>query len=82
MAVVVNGSHPPTWTVVVVRAWVEGAGIRIRLLGSDSTGAHAHAVVASADDAAVTVSAWLRDLATSTPIGHERRPTTDAKTSE
>jgi hypothetical protein len=64
-----DGSSPLTWTVIVVRGWVDGGGIRVRLLGSDSAGASAEVVVASPDDAARTVEAWLHDLSSPSPVG-------------
>jgi hypothetical protein len=46
----------------VVRAWVEGEGVRIRLLVTDSTGGEADVVVATPEDATSLLSTWIRDL--------------------
>jgi hypothetical protein len=49
-----------TWITIVVRAWPDARGLRIRLLRADSTGARDDHVVASVDQAAATLAAWLR----------------------
>jgi len=53
----------PGWTLIVVRAWVDVDGLRVRVLGTGSAGGEAQIVVASPEDAARVVRAWLRDLA-------------------
>jgi hypothetical protein len=52
----------PQWSLIVVRAWVEAEGVRIRLLVTDSTGGEADIVVATADDATSVLGTWVRDL--------------------
>ena len=60
----VNGARPtPAWTVVVVRGWTEHGTVRVRLLRSGSTGGPTARVVASAEEAASTVRAWLLEIA-------------------
>jgi hypothetical protein len=49
-----------TWITIVVRAWPDAGGLRIRLLRADSAGARDDQVVASVDQAAATLAAWLR----------------------
>lgn len=53
----------PSWTLIVLRAWADIDGLRIRVLGTDSVGGQSEIVVASAEDAAGVVRAWLRDFA-------------------
>lgn len=56
--------QPPTWTVVVIRAWHELDGVRVRLLRRDSFGnEEQEEVVGSADEAGSVVGRWLRDFA-------------------
>ena len=57
-------SDDDTWITIVVRAWPDPGGLRIRLLRADSTGARDDRVVASVDQAAATLSAWLRPATT------------------
>ena len=57
-------SDDDTWVTVVVRAWPDAGGLRIRLLRADSTGARDDQVVASVDQAAATLAAWLRPATT------------------
>ncbi|MDP8927629.1 MAG: hypothetical protein M3O70_03385 [Actinomycetota bacterium] len=56
--------QPPTWTVVVIRAWRELDGVRVRLLRRDSLGDEEQdMVVASTDEAGSVVGRWLREFA-------------------
>lgn len=56
--------QPPTWTVIVIRAWRELDGVRVRLLRRDSFGDdEQQVVVGSADEAESVVGRWLRDFA-------------------
>jgi hypothetical protein len=57
-------SDDDTWITIVVRAWPDPGGLRIRLLRADSTGARDDQVVASVDRAAATLAAWLRPATT------------------
>jgi hypothetical protein len=57
-------SDDDTWITVVVRAWADAGGLRIRLLRADSLGAREDQVVASVDQAAATLAAWLRPATT------------------
>jgi hypothetical protein len=57
-------SDDDTWITIVVRAWPDPGGLRIRLLRADSTGARDDQVVASVDQAAATLAAWLRPATT------------------
>lgn len=50
------------WVVIVVRAWRERDGLRIRLLRSGAEDDEGGVVVASAEDAARVLTAWLGDL--------------------
>jgi hypothetical protein len=52
----------PGWTLIVLRAWVDAGGLRVRVLGTDSAGQDSQIVVASPEDAARVVRVWLRDL--------------------
>jgi hypothetical protein len=52
------------WITIVVRAWPDAGGLRIRLLRADSAGARDDRVVASVDRAAATLAAWLRPATT------------------
>jgi hypothetical protein len=52
-----------TWITIVVRAWPDAGGLRIRPLRADNTGAR-DGVVASVDQAAATLAAWLRPATT------------------
>lgn len=52
----------PSWTLIVVRAWLETDGQRIRVLGTNSAGQDAAVVVATPDEAARIVASWLSDL--------------------
>jgi hypothetical protein len=62
-------SDDDTWITIVVRAWAEAGGIRIRLLRADGSGARDDQVVASVDQAAATLTRWLRPATTG-----QRRP--------
>jgi hypothetical protein len=62
-------SDDDTWITIVVRAWADAGGMRIRLLRADSSGARDDQVVASIDQAAATLTVWLRLATTS-----QRRP--------
>jgi len=53
----------PSWSVVVVRAWVEAGGLRVRLLHTNDKNDVDQVVVDSADVAAATLLAWLQQLA-------------------
>ena len=53
----------PSWTLIVMRAWVDISGLRVRVLGTNSFGEDSEIVVASPEDAAHVVRAWLSDLA-------------------
>jgi hypothetical protein len=55
-------SQTPRWTLIVMRAWLDTEGVRVRMLGTDSAGRDAEVVVASHDDALRIVDAWLDDL--------------------
>ena len=57
-------SDDDTWVTIVVRAWPDAGGLRIRLLRADSAGARDDQVVASVDQAAARLSAWLRSATT------------------
>ena len=57
-------SDDDTWITIVVRAWPDAGGLRIRLLRADSAGARDDQVVASVDQAAATLAAWLRPATT------------------
>ena len=57
-------SDDDTWITIVVRAWPDAGGLRIRLLRADSMGARDDQVVASVDQAAATLAAWLRPATT------------------
>lgn len=48
----------PGWCVVVVRAWREGDGLRVRLIGTGA-GSDRTAVEFSAADASRRLRAWL-----------------------
>jgi hypothetical protein len=50
------------WITIVVRAWADVGGTRIRLLRVDSAGGRDHRVVASIDQAAATLTTWLRPM--------------------
>jgi hypothetical protein len=52
------------WTLIVIRAWIDSGGIRVRMLNSDAAGHNSEAVVSSLDDVTALVSGWLDDLAT------------------
>ena len=65
-------SDDDTWITVVVRAWPDAGGLRIRLLRADSTGARDDQVVASVDQAAATLAAWLRPATTGQRRGGRR----------
>ncbi|MGH2741466.1 MAG: hypothetical protein ACRDN8_03060 [Thermoleophilaceae bacterium] len=62
-------SQPPRWTLIVLRAWVDTEGMRVRVLGTDSAGEDTQIVVASPEDAARIVNTWLSDLAAGTRLG-------------
>jgi hypothetical protein len=51
---------PPSWALIVLRAWLDTDGLRVRLLSTNSAGVDAEVVVKSPEDAAVVVCAWLR----------------------
>ncbi|HZC99995.1 MAG TPA: hypothetical protein VFA46_07330 [Actinomycetes bacterium] len=51
-----------TWITIVVRAWADVGGVRIRLLRADSAGGRDHRAVTSIDEAAATVTTWLHTL--------------------
>jgi len=53
----------PSWSVIIVRAWVEAGGPRIRMLHTSDRNDVDHVVVDSSDAAAVTLVAWLQQLA-------------------
>jgi hypothetical protein len=57
-------SDDDTWVTIVVRAWPDAGGLRIRLLRADSAGARDDQVVASVDQAAATLAAWLLSATT------------------
>jgi hypothetical protein len=57
-------SDDDTWITIVVRAWADVGGLRIRLLRADSAGARDDQVVASVDQAAARLTAWLRSATT------------------
>ncbi len=59
-------SQTPRWTLIVLRAWVDTEGMRVRVLGTDSAGEDAETVVGSPEDAARIVNLWLSDLAAGT----------------
>jgi len=65
-------SDDGSWITIVVRAWPDPGGLRIRLLRADSAGARDDRVVASVDQAAATLAAWLRPVTTQ-PRRAERR---------
>jgi hypothetical protein len=56
-----SGSPPP-WVVVVVRAWSDPDGTRIRLLCNDSDGGRAEQTTRSPNQAGLTVEQWLDPL--------------------
>jgi hypothetical protein len=58
----------PSWTLIVLRAWVDVDGPRIRVLGTDSEGGQSQTVVASPEDAARVVRAWLGELASTKDV--------------
>jgi hypothetical protein len=51
-------SSAPPWTVVLVRVWAEGGGLRIRML-SEGTYGTAEVVVRSSSAAARQLADWL-----------------------
>lgn len=59
-------SQSPRWTLIVLRAWVDTEGMRVRVLGTDSAGKDTEIVVASPEAAARIVNMWLSDLAADT----------------
>jgi hypothetical protein len=65
-------SDDDTWITIVVRAWPDPGGLRVRLLRADSTGARDDQVVASVDQAAATLAAWLRPATTRRRRGEGR----------
>jgi hypothetical protein len=65
-------SDDDTWITIVVRAWPDPGGLRVRLLRADSTGARDDQVVASVDQAAATLAAWLRPVTTRRRRGEGR----------
>jgi hypothetical protein len=50
------------WITIVVRAWADVGGVRIRLLRADSAGDRDHRVVTSIDQAAAILTTWLQAL--------------------
>ena len=54
------GSVP--WVIVVVRAWLEPDGMRIRLLRNDSADGRAGRTTATPHQAGVAVEHWLEQL--------------------
>jgi hypothetical protein len=64
-------SDEAAWITIVVRAWADVGGMRIRLLRVDSAGGRDPRVVASIDQAAATLTTWLRPL-----HGHRDQPAT------
>jgi hypothetical protein len=63
------------WITIVVRAWADAGGVRIRLLRADSAGGRDHRVVCSIDQAAATLTTWLQAL-----DGHHDQPATHGQT--
>ena len=50
------------WVLVVVRAWVDPSGPRIRLLGSTSDGEEVSVVVGAPERAGAVLAEWLDGL--------------------
>ena len=50
------------WITIVVRAWADAGGIRVRLLCADSERGVGNDVVASVDAAVDVVETWLQTL--------------------
>ncbi len=74
-------AQAPRWAVIVVRAWIDVDGIRVRLVGTDSAGGTVRSAVATPDDAALVVRSLLRELAADVPPPSAVLPT-DASTTE
>jgi hypothetical protein len=60
------------WITVVVRAWADAGGLRIRLLQADSAGGRDHRAVTSIDQAAATLTTWLQALEGATTTSQRR----------
>lgn len=63
--------------MIVLRAWVDTEGMRVRVLATSSAGDDAEIVVASPEDAARIVAVWLGGLADDTralpPVERRRK---------
>jgi hypothetical protein len=53
---------PPAWLVIMVRAWWDDEGLRIRLTAAGTGDGALYAATTRADDAAVLVQEWLHRL--------------------
>ena len=62
-------AQAPRWAVIVVRAWVDAGGIRVRLVGTDSEGGSVRSAAASPEEAALVVRSLLRELVPDLPSG-------------
>jgi hypothetical protein len=51
-----------SWVLVVVRAWLDPSGPRIRLLRTSSDGQDVEAVVDSPESAGAVLAEWLDEL--------------------
>jgi hypothetical protein len=58
------------WITIVVRAWTDVGGLRVRLLWADSAGGRDHRMVTSTDQAAATLTTWLQALEEATTTSH------------
>jgi hypothetical protein len=70
------------WTVIVVRAWIDVGGIRVRLVGTDSEGGTMRSAAATPDEAALVVRSLLRELVADLPPPSTAAPTTEATTQD
>lgn len=55
-------SRTAPWVVVVVRAWLDPEGTRIRLLRNDSEGGRAERTTSTPQKAGVVVEQWIEEL--------------------
>lgn len=55
-------SRSVPWVLVVVRAWLDPEGMRIRLLRSDSEGGQAEQTTRAPHQAGVVVEHWIEQL--------------------
>ncbi|NAZ87232.1 hypothetical protein [Kineococcus indalonis] len=61
--------RPELWSSIVLRAWVEDDGLRVRILAVTGSGQKVRSVTGSAEGAAAVVGTWLADLAAGRPLG-------------